>query len=180
MLTNSAFIKAAVAAASNDSCAITWHQWQAEYPIDSKMGLSSRRALSSAAALHAYQSTGLWACCNKLGLVSAASALRCVVSSILRSCRERYACSIARLGEAVPAMTNYMDGRKAMGQVNTVGSPGLAPNWKSLTRATSLRIKSSSLSSVDFTLQAVTSPDGAMVSSNTTKPNSTKKEHSAR
>ena len=28
--TNSRFITSAVAASSNDSCAITWHQWQAE------------------------------------------------------------------------------------------------------------------------------------------------------
>ena len=29
MLTNSSFITRAVFSSSNDSCAITWHQWQA-------------------------------------------------------------------------------------------------------------------------------------------------------
>ena len=30
------------------SCSITWHQWQAEYPMDRKIGLSSALAFSSA------------------------------------------------------------------------------------------------------------------------------------
>ena len=29
MFTNSPFISAAVSVSSNDSCAMTWHQWQA-------------------------------------------------------------------------------------------------------------------------------------------------------
>jgi hypothetical protein len=33
-----AFIAAAVASSSNDSCAITWHQWQAAYPTESRIG----------------------------------------------------------------------------------------------------------------------------------------------
>ena len=47
---------------SNDSWAITWHQWHAEYPTDKKMGLSSTRARSKASLPHGYQSTGLSAC----------------------------------------------------------------------------------------------------------------------
>ena len=30
MFTKSSFITAAIAGSSNDSCAITWHQWHAE------------------------------------------------------------------------------------------------------------------------------------------------------
>jgi hypothetical protein len=44
---------------------MTWHQWQAAYPIDSRMGLSSLAALSSASGPHGNQSTGLWACWSR-------------------------------------------------------------------------------------------------------------------
>src|SRR6187551_1432027 len=36
------------------------------------MGRSSSRARASASGPHGYQSTGLWACCNRYGLVSSA------------------------------------------------------------------------------------------------------------
>ena len=44
-LTNSSFITAATPGSSNDSCAMTWHQWHVEYPTDRKIGLSSRARL---------------------------------------------------------------------------------------------------------------------------------------
>ena len=53
---------AAVFSSSKDSRSITWHQWQAAYPIDRRMGRSFARARSSASGPHGYQSTGLWAC----------------------------------------------------------------------------------------------------------------------
>src|SRR5436305_30474 len=73
MLTNSSFITAATAGSSNDSCAITWHQWHAEYPTLNSTGLSSAAARSNASSPHGYQSTGLSWCCRKYGLVSSAS-----------------------------------------------------------------------------------------------------------
>src|SRR5215211_6428396 len=73
MLTNRSFITAATPASSNDSCAITWHQWHAEYPTLSSTGLSSARAFSNASSPHGNQSTGLSACCRRYGLVSSAS-----------------------------------------------------------------------------------------------------------
>ena len=56
------FISSAVAVSSNDSCAITWHQWQAEYPTDNSTGTSRRRASANASSPHCHQSTGLSAC----------------------------------------------------------------------------------------------------------------------
>ena len=41
MLTKSSFMTAAVSASSKDSWAITWHQWQAEYPTDRSTGRSA-------------------------------------------------------------------------------------------------------------------------------------------
>ena len=38
------FITAAISGSSKDSCAITWHQWHAEYPIETSSGRSSSRA----------------------------------------------------------------------------------------------------------------------------------------
>jgi hypothetical protein len=52
----------AVSGSSNDSWAITWHQWHAEYPTDSMTGLSSALALAKASSPHGYQSTGLSLC----------------------------------------------------------------------------------------------------------------------
>ena len=57
-LTNRSFITAAVPASSNDSCAITWHQWQALYPTETSSGLSSARASANASSPHGCQSTG--------------------------------------------------------------------------------------------------------------------------
>src|SRR2546425_7628006 len=72
-LTNRSFITAATATSSNDSWAITWHQWHDEYPTERSTGLSSARAFANAASPHGYQSTGLSACCRRYGLVSSAS-----------------------------------------------------------------------------------------------------------
>src|SRR5207244_2757823 len=49
---------------------MTWHQWQAEYPTERKIGLSSSLALRSASGPHGCQSTGLCACWSRYGLVS--------------------------------------------------------------------------------------------------------------
>ena len=62
MFTKPSFIASAVAASSNDSLSITWHQWQAEYPIERRTGTSRRRASSKASGPQGYQSTGLVAC----------------------------------------------------------------------------------------------------------------------
>ena len=55
-------LKGVGSSSSNDSCSITWHQWQVAYPIDRKIGRSSSRATPNASSPHGYQSTGLWAC----------------------------------------------------------------------------------------------------------------------
>ena len=70
MLTKSEFINVAVSTSSKHSCAMTWHQWQAEYPTDSRMGTFRRLASSNASSPHAYQSTGLSRCWRRYGLVS--------------------------------------------------------------------------------------------------------------
>jgi len=57
--TNPSFICRAVAGSSNDSRSITWHQWHAEYPTESRIGRSSARASANASSPHGYQSTGL-------------------------------------------------------------------------------------------------------------------------
>ncbi len=59
----SPFIIPAVEGSSNDSCAITWHQWHDEYPTDSRTGTSRSRASAKASSHHGHQSTGLSACC---------------------------------------------------------------------------------------------------------------------
>ncbi len=46
MHTKRSFMSRAVSSSSKDSRSITWHQWQAEYPIDSRIGRSSARARS--------------------------------------------------------------------------------------------------------------------------------------
>src|ERR1700733_12367739 len=61
---------AATAGSSNDSCAITWHQWHAAYPTESSTGTSRCRASANASGDHGHQSTGLSACCSKYGLVA--------------------------------------------------------------------------------------------------------------
>ncbi len=71
--TNPAFISAAVVGSSNDSCAMTWHQWQAAYPVETSTGTSRRRASANASGPHSNQSTGLSACCSRYGLVDRAS-----------------------------------------------------------------------------------------------------------
>src|SRR3954451_14344604 len=73
MQTKRSFMRAAVIGFSNDSRSITWHQWQAAYPRESRIGLSSSRARASASSPHGYQSTGFSACWRRYGLVSCAS-----------------------------------------------------------------------------------------------------------
>src|SRR6266571_2795922 len=70
MLTKCSFISCAVASSSKDSRSMTWHQWHALYPIESRTGLSSVRARSNASSPHGYQSTGFPACWRRYGLVS--------------------------------------------------------------------------------------------------------------
>ena len=53
------FRNSAVAWSSNDSWAITWHQWQAAYPTDNRIGTSRDLASANASSPHSYQSTGL-------------------------------------------------------------------------------------------------------------------------
>src|SRR5215207_5281777 len=65
-------MRRAVSSSSKDSCSITWHQWQAEYPMERRIGRSSARASSKASSPHGYQSTGLSACWRRYGLVSPA------------------------------------------------------------------------------------------------------------
>ena len=54
---------------------MTWHQWQAEYPTESMIGLSFAAASWSASGPHGRQSTGLSLCWRRYGLVSSASRL---------------------------------------------------------------------------------------------------------
>src|SRR5919202_6440483 len=91
MHTKLSFIARAVSSSSNDSRSITWHQWHAAYPIESRIGRSSSRARASASAPHAYQSTGLSACWRRYGDVSSAR----------RFTRLRY----PRMGAALPSGT---------------------------------------------------------------------------
>ena len=70
MLTKCSLRYAAVASSSNDSCAITWHQWHAAYPTLSSTGTLRRRASANAAGSHSHQSTGLSACWSRYGEVA--------------------------------------------------------------------------------------------------------------
>src|SRR5450755_4671794 len=83
MQTNCSFSCAAVSASSNDSCAITWHQWQAAYPTDNSTGTSRARAAANASGVQGHQSTGLSLCCCKYGLVAVASRLDMSPSSVI-------------------------------------------------------------------------------------------------
>src|SRR5215218_5990882 len=73
--TKCSFIMRAVSSSSKDSRSITWHQWHALYPTESRTGLSSSRALFNASSPQGYQSTGLSLCWSRYGLVSFASLL---------------------------------------------------------------------------------------------------------
>src|ERR1700722_18004737 len=75
---NSRLRISAIRSFSNDSWAITWHQWQVEYPIERKMGLSWSRAAVKAGSPQDSQFTGLCACCLRYGLFSLISALVCM------------------------------------------------------------------------------------------------------
>src|SRR5271157_1126573 len=72
---SSLFMILATLESSNDSWAITWHQWQVEYPMERKTGLFSFLAFANASSPQGYQSTGLSACCSRYGLVSKPSLL---------------------------------------------------------------------------------------------------------
>ena len=60
--TKRAFRSAASAGSLKLSLAMTWHQWQVAYPIETSTGTSRSRAAANAASPHGYQSTGLLAC----------------------------------------------------------------------------------------------------------------------
>jgi hypothetical protein len=60
--TKLSFMIAAMSSFSNDSWAITWHQWHAEYPMDNRIGTLRSRAHSIASGPHCCQWTGLSAC----------------------------------------------------------------------------------------------------------------------
>ena len=65
MLTKCSLRVAATSSSSNTSAAMTWHQWQDEYPMDRKIGRSWARASARVSGDHGYQSTGLWACSSR-------------------------------------------------------------------------------------------------------------------
>src|SRR5215469_3246871 len=75
MLTKSSFMTAAVGSSSKLSCAMTWHQWQAAYPTESRIGRLVRLASASAGGPQGHHSTGLDLCWSKYGLVSWAKRL---------------------------------------------------------------------------------------------------------
>src|SRR5687767_5987648 len=54
---------------------MTWHQWQAAYPMEISTGTSRRRASANASADQGHQSTGLSACCSRYGEADPASRL---------------------------------------------------------------------------------------------------------
>ena len=64
-LTKCSLSSLAVCGFSKDSRAMTWHQWQVEYPMETKTGLFSCLARSNASFPHGYQSTGLSLCCKR-------------------------------------------------------------------------------------------------------------------
>src|SRR6476469_6147253 len=65
--TNRSLRAAATVSSPNDSCAMTWHQWQAAYPTLNSTGLLRRRASSNASGHQGHQSTGLSLCCSRYG-----------------------------------------------------------------------------------------------------------------
>src|SRR5947207_9253784 len=108
MLTNNSFITAAVASSSKLSCAITWHQWQAAYPTDNRIGLPVRCASESASGLQAHQATGLCLCCNKYGLVSRPRRFSGPVGPSPR--RSGFGCAGGRLADdPCSVMTGFYD-----------------------------------------------------------------------
>ncbi len=44
---------------------MTWHQWQAAYPTDSRTGTLRARASANAVSPHSCQWTGLSRCCSR-------------------------------------------------------------------------------------------------------------------
>src|SRR5262245_18046408 len=86
MQTKPSFIAAATSSSSNDSWAITWHQWQAAYPTDSRIGTSPGAASARASGVRCCQGTGLSAWWRRDGLVAAptvltAGLIRCTPAS---------------------------------------------------------------------------------------------------
>lgn len=77
MLTKCSFIILAISWFSKDSCSITWHQWQVEYPTDKNISLSSLLAFSKASSPQGYHLTGFDACCSKYGDFSKANLFCC-------------------------------------------------------------------------------------------------------
>src|SRR5512147_453361 len=109
-LTKCRFISAAISGFSNDSRSITWHQWHAEYPTESRTGLSSARARAKASSPHGYQSTGLCACCSRYGLVSRARRLVNFGGEVIEGSAGKAGRS--RLGSARPSFGTAGEGGK--------------------------------------------------------------------
>ena len=65
MATKSRFTAWATWSSAKDSWAMTWHQWHAASPTESRTGTSRRRASAKASCVHSCQSTGLSWCCRR-------------------------------------------------------------------------------------------------------------------
>src|SRR4051812_16523310 len=85
MQTKCSLTKSATRLSSNDSCAMTWHQWHAAYPTDSRIGTPRSRAAANASSPHCHQSTGLSLCWRRYGLVASARRLG-TASTLSRPC----------------------------------------------------------------------------------------------
>src|SRR6185369_6434705 len=101
MFTKSSFITRAMPSSSKDSCAITWHQWQAEYPTERRIGLPVFFDSASASGPHGYQSTGFSACCWRYGLVSKARRLG------IRECCGRNSWETPMIADATPMTADH-------------------------------------------------------------------------
>src|SRR5438270_12920947 len=86
----------------------------------SSIGLSSRFDLASASSPHAYQSTGLCACCKRYGLVSLIRRFVCLYSDIRRGV-SRLNCSELLWVDYVP---RAQDGQPESRERGHLGPPG--------------------------------------------------------
>src|SRR5215211_8834364 len=120
--TKCSFIMRAVSSSSKDSRSITWHQWHALYPTESRTGLSSSRALCNASSPQGYQSTGLSLCWSKYGLVSFASLL--AKASHLPKRRLAVNSNVSRIGGSVLSSFQHFSKLATGAQVPFVVSCG--------------------------------------------------------
>src|SRR5712692_9357324 len=81
--------------------------------MERKIGLSSRRAFSNASSPHGYQSTGLWACCNKYGLFSLIKRLVYCPSRVTEVL-SFFCCAWFRIKAKAPPPTNNIPRRPAI------------------------------------------------------------------